>query len=147
MNAPADPAANTRRITYILVGGVILVLLVVALVAWNSNKETQAANQKADQLIATLNQAGLATPDKEQIVRVLGDDGGTVCADPKLALKKSIMYGLATNGAAGPGLRPVIADNRLVQAGVAVVKTYCPDELPEFPQTAEQFKTADLVNR
>jgi hypothetical protein len=147
MNAPADPTESTRRITYILVGGVILVLLVVALVAWNSNKETQAANQKADQLIATLEQAGLATPDKDQIVRVLGDDGGTVCADPELALKKTIMYGLATNGAAGPGLRPVIGDNRLVQAGVAVIKTYCPDELPEFPQTAEQFKTADLVNK
>jgi hypothetical protein len=135
MNAPADPAANTRRITYILVGGVILVLLVVALVAWNSNKETQAAQQKADQLIATLNQAGLPTPSKDQVVRVLGDDGGTVCADPNLALKKAIMYG------------PAIADNRLVQAGVAVIKTYCPQELPEFPQTAEQFKTADLVNR
>jgi hypothetical protein len=147
MNASTDPTESTRRITYILVGGVILVLLVVALVAWNSNKETQAANQKADQLIATLNQAGLATPDKDQIVRVLGDDGGTVCADPQLALKKTIMYGLATNGAAGPGLRPVIGDNRLVQAGVAVIKTYCPDELPEFPQTAEQFKTADLVNK
>jgi hypothetical protein len=147
MNAPADPAANTRRITYILVGGVILVLLIVALVAFNSNKETEAANQKADQLIATLEQAGLATPDKDQIVRVLGDDGGTVCADPQLALKKSIMYGLATNGAAGPGLRPVIGDNRLVQAGLAVIKTYCPDELPDFPQTAEQFKTADLVNK
>jgi hypothetical protein len=58
----------------------------------------------------------------------------------------AIKYGLATNGAAGPGLRPVIADNPLVQVGLAVVKTYCPQELPEFPQTAEQFKTADLVN-
>ena len=147
MNAPADPAANTRRITYILVGGVILVLLVVALVAWNSNKETQAAQQKADQLNVALAQAGLPTPSTDQVVRVLGDDGGTVCADPNLALKKAIMYGPATNGAAGPGLRPVIADNRLVQAGLAVVKTYCPDELPDFPQTSEQFKTADLVNR
>jgi hypothetical protein len=146
MNASADPTESTRRITYIVVGGFIVVLLVVALVAWNSNKETQAANQKADQLIATLNQAGLPAPDKDQVVRVLGDDGGTVCADPELALKKSIMYGLATNGAAGPGLRPVIGDNRLVQVGVAVVKTYCPQELPQFPQTAEQFKTADLVN-
>jgi hypothetical protein len=146
MNASADPTESTRRITYILVGGVLLVLLVVALVAWNSNKETQAANQKADQLIATLNQAGLPTPDKDQVVRVLGDDGGTVCADPELALKKAIMYGLATNGAAGPGLRPVIGDNLLTQAGLAVIKTYCPDQLPDFPQTAEQFKTADLVN-
>jgi len=147
MNTPADPTESTRRITYILVGGVIVVLAVVALVAWNSNKETQAAQQKADQLIATLNQAGLPTPDKDQVVRVLGDDGGTVCAVPKLALKRAIMYGLATNGAAGPGLRPVIADNRLVQAGLAVIKTYCPDQLPDFPQAAEQFKTADLVDR
>ena len=147
MNTSTDTTANTRRTTYIVIGAVFLVLLIVALIAFNSNKETQAANQKADQLIATLNQAGLPTPSKDQVVRVLGDDGGTVCADPNLALKKAIMYGLATNGAAGPGLRPVIADKRLVQAGLAVVKTYCPDELPDFPQTAEQFKTADLVNR
>ena len=106
-----------------------------------------AAEQKADQLIATLGQAGLRAPPKDQLVRVLGDDGGVVCDDPQLALKKTIMSGLATNGAAGPGLRPVIADNRLVQAGLAVVKTYCPDELADFPQTADQFKTADLVNQ
>ena len=147
MNTPADPTGNTRRTTYIVIGAVLLVLLIVALIAFNSNKETQAAEQKADQLIATLGQAGLRAPPKDQVVRVLGDDGGTVCADPSLALKKAIMYGLATNGAAGPGLRPVIADNRLVQAGLAVIKTYCPDELPDFPQTADQFKTADLVNR
>ena len=146
MNTSADPTESTRRITYFLVGGVILVLLVVALVAWNSNKETQAANQKADQLIATLNQAGLPTPDKDRVVQTLGDDGGTVCADPELALKKAIMYGLATNGAAGPGLRPVIADNRLVKGALGVIKTYCPDELPELTKTADQFKTADLVN-
>ena len=119
MNTSADTTQSTRRATYIVVGGVILVLLVVALVAWNSNNQTQAANQKADQLIATLGQAGLRAPDKDQVVRVLGDDGGVVCDDPKLALKKAIMSGLATNGAAGPGLRPVIADNRLVQAGLA----------------------------
>jgi hypothetical protein len=147
MNASADMTKNTRRITYFLVGGIILVLCVVGLVAYNSNKETQAAEQKADQLLATLEQAGLPTPSRDQVVRVLGDDGGTVCADPNLALKKAIMYGLATNGAAGPGLRPVVADNLLVQAGVAVIRTYCPEELPEFPQTAEQLKTANLVNR
>jgi hypothetical protein len=146
MNTSADTTQNTRRTTYIVIGAVFLVLLIVALIAFNSNKETQAAEQKADQLIATLNQAGLRAPPKDQVVRVLGDDGGVVCDDPNLALKKTIMYGLATNGAAGPGLRPIIADNRLVQAGLAVVKTYCPDELPEFPQTAKQFKTADLVN-
>jgi len=57
------------------------------------------------------------------------------------------MFGLATNGAAGPGVRPIIADNLLVQGELAVIKTYCPEELPEFTKTAEQFKTADLTNR
>jgi hypothetical protein len=146
VNASADTTRNTRRITYIVVGGVILVLCVVGLVAWVSKQETQAAQQKADQLIATLEQAGMPAPSKDQLVQVLGDDGGTVCADPDLALRKSIMYGLATNGAAGPGLRPVIGDNRLVQVGLAVIEIYCPGELPEFAQTAEQLKTADLVN-
>ena len=146
MNTSTDTTKSTRRTTYIVIGAVLLVLLIVALIAFNSNKETQAAEQKADQLIATLGQAGLPTPPKDQVVRVLGDDGGTVCADPELALKKAIMYGLATNGAAGPGLRPVIADNRLVQGALAVIKTYCPDELPELTKTADQFKTADLVN-
>ena len=146
MNASADPAERTRRVTYFLVGGALVVLLVVALVAWNSNKEAQAAEQKADQLIATLGQAGLRAPAKDQVVRVLGDDGGTVCADPELALKKSIMFGLATNGAAGPGLRPVIGDARLAKGTLAVIKTYCPDELSEFTKSIEQFKTADLVN-
>ena len=146
MNTPADTTESTRRTTYIVIGAVLLVLLIVALIAFNSNKETQAAEQKADQLIATLGQAGLRAPPKDQVVRVLGDDGGVVCDDPNLALKKTIMYGLATNGAAGPGLRPVIADNRLVQGALAVIKTYCPDELPELTKTADQFKTADLVN-
>jgi hypothetical protein len=147
MNASVDTTENTRRITYFLVGGVILVLCVVGLVAFNSNKETAAAETKADQLITTLGAAGLPAPSKEQIVRVLGDDGGVVCADPTLALKKAIMFGLLTNGAAGPGIRPIIADNLLVQGELAVIKTYCPDELPAFTKTAEQLKTADLGNR
>jgi hypothetical protein len=147
MNSSADTTAPTRRATYIVIGGVLLVLGIVALIAFNANNQTQAAEEKADQLIATLGQAGLRAPPKDQVVRVLGDDGGVVCADPTLALKKAIMFGLATNGAAGPGVRPIIADNLLVQGELAVIKTYCPQELPEFTKTADQFKTADLVNQ
>ncbi|HKP99906.1 MAG TPA: hypothetical protein VJ735_06205 [Actinomycetes bacterium] len=146
MNTSTDTTGSTRRTTYIVIGAVFVVLLIVALIAFNSNKETQAAQQKADQLIATLGQTGLPAPSTDQVVRVLGDDGGVVCADPSLALKKAIMYGLATNGAAGPGIRPIIADSNMVQGVLAVVKTYCPDELSEFTKTADQFKTADLVS-
>jgi hypothetical protein len=61
---------------------VLLVLGIVALIAFNANNQTQAAEQKADQLIATLGQAGLRASPKDQVVRVLGDDGGVVCDDP-----------------------------------------------------------------
>jgi hypothetical protein len=39
------------------------------------------------------------------VVRVLGDDGGAICDDPNSSLKKAILYGQLTNGAAGPGIR------------------------------------------
>jgi hypothetical protein len=141
-----DSAAGIRRVTYFLVGGIILVLVVVGLVAFRSARSTQAAEQKADQLIAALDQAGLPTPTKDQVVRVLGDDGGAICADPNSALKQAILHGQLVNGAAGPGIRPVIADNRVVQGELAVLEIYCPDELPEFTQFAGDLNLDDVVN-
>lgn len=77
---------------------------------------------------------------------MLGDDGGAVCADPNSALKKAILYGQLTNGAAGPGIRPVIADHRVVKGELLIIGIYCPDELPEFTKTAEDLKLDDVVN-
>jgi hypothetical protein len=145
MNASTDTTERTRRITYIVVGVALVVLLIVGLVAYNSSKETQAAQQKADQFIAALAKAGVPAPSKDQVVRVLGDDGGAVCADPNSSLKKAILYGQLTNGAAGPGIRPVIADNRVVRGELLIIGIYCPDQLPEFTKTANDLKLADLV--
>jgi Tfp pilus assembly protein FimT len=146
MTVSADTTQKTRRTTYIVVGAVILVLLIVALIVFSSAKESQAAQQKADQLIAAINQAGLPAPTQDQVVRVLGDDGGAVCADPNSALNKAILYGQLTNGAAGPGIRPVIADNRVVRGELLVIGIYCPDQLPEFTKTANDLKLDDVVN-
>jgi Tfp pilus assembly protein FimT len=125
---------------------VLLVLLIVALIAFSSARSTAQAQEKADQLIATLDQAGLPTPSKDQVVRVLGDDGGAICDDPNSALKKAILYGQLVNGAAGPGIRPVIADNRVVQGELAVIKTYCPDQAPEFTEFIDALKLDNVVN-
>ena len=47
------------------------------------------ANDKADQLIAALEDAGAQhVPTKDQIVRVLGADGGAICDDPNDALRQ-----------------------------------------------------------
>jgi Tfp pilus assembly protein FimT len=140
-----DSPGRTRRTIYIVVGVVVLVLAVIGLISFHSGKETAEAEAKADQLSAALGAAGAPVPSKEQIVRVLGDDGGAVCDNPNSALKKATLYGQLTNGAAGPGIRPVIADTRVVQGELLVLKIYCPDQLPEFRELVGSLKLADLL--
>ena len=132
-----------HRTMYIVLGTVFVVLLVVGLVVYRSAKANEAAKQKADQLIAALHAAGLPAPSQEQITRVLGDDGGAVCADPDSALKRAQLYSQIANGAGGPGTRPVIGDDDLVRGELEVIRIYCPDELPSFQRFSDDLKTAD----
>ena len=86
-----------------------------------------------------------AVPSQEQIVGVLGDDGGALCKDPASALRKSILFSQLTNGAAGPGIRPVIADSKVFKGQLLVIQIYCPDQLPRFQQMVEKLKTAPVA--
>jgi hypothetical protein len=143
---PADAQKGRRMITYIVVGTVILGLLVVGLLVFHSARRTQVAEAKADQFIAALNKAGLPAPSKDQVVGVLGADGGAVCDDPSSSLKKAILYGELTNGAAGPGIRPVIADHRVVKGELLIIGIYCPDKLPNFTKVVDGLKLENTVN-
>jgi Tfp pilus assembly protein FimT len=129
-----EPTHREHRTMYIVVAAAFVVLLVIALLTHRSKESTEQAQQKANQLIAALSQAGLSAPSQEQIVTVLGDDGGAVCDNPAGALRESILLGQLVNGAAGPGMRPVIADNRVVKGELAIIKVYCPDQLPGFQE-------------
>jgi len=100
---------KSRVTTYIVLGVAFLLLTGVCLLSFRTARESQQADQKADQLIAELTSAGARAPSKDQIVSVLGDDGGAVCAAPADALSRGVLNGQMTNGAAGPGQRPVIA--------------------------------------
>jgi Tfp pilus assembly protein FimT len=134
-----------RRIVYAVVAGALALLLVVALIFYRAGEANQEAQDKANQLIAALEEAGVPAPSQEQIVGVLGDDGGALCNDPASALRKSILFGHLTNGAAGPGIRPVIVDSRVFRGQLLVIQIYCPDELPEFQQMVEELKTAGVA--
>jgi len=123
----------------------LAVLVVIALITFHGAKESRQAEDKADQLITALEDAGARTPDKDQVVRVLGDDGGATCADPNKALSRATLHALLTNGAAGPGMRPVIADSRVVKGQLLIIKTYCPDELDDFKAHVEDFKTDNVA--
>jgi Tfp pilus assembly protein FimT len=130
-----------RSITYIVAMILLVVLAVIALLTFRSARETQQSLAKADQLIAAIESAGGTAPSREQIARVLGDDGGAVCANPNSALSRATFLSQLTNGTTGPGNRPVIANARIAIGEVAIIKVYCPDQLAEFQQFINGLKT------
>ena len=139
-----DMESSTKRgrsVVYIVAMILLVVFAVTALVMFRHARETQQSLAKADQLIATIEAAGGTPPSREQIARVLGDDGGAVCANPNNALSRATLQGQLTNGATGPGNRPVIANARIAIGELAILKVYCPDQLAEFQEYINDLKT------
>jgi hypothetical protein len=136
---------RTRIITYGVLAVAVVILTVAGLLIYQSGEESRDADAKADQLISQLQEFGLRTPSKEQIVRVLGDDGGAVCANPDNALTRAALAAQLVNGAGGPGTRPVIADTRFLQGELAIISVYCPDQVQKFQEYKDSLKTADVA--
>jgi type II secretory pathway pseudopilin PulG len=130
-----------RSVIYIVSMILLVIFAVVALLNFRSARETQQSLAKADQLIAEINAAGGTAPSREQIARVLGDDGGAVCANPNDALSRATFHSQLTNGATGPGNRPVIANDRIAKGELAIIKIYCPDKLADFQQFIDGLNT------
>ncbi|MEU8816623.1 hypothetical protein [Actinoplanes sp. NPDC048796] len=143
MNVSVQHKSNT--VTYIVLGIVFLVLFGTALFAFSSAHESRQAQEKAQELQSQLSAAGMRVPPTDQIVRVLGDDGGAVCDNPGNALRRATLYGLLTNGAAGPGQRPVIADNKAVQGQLMIIKVYCPQYVEDFQKVIDDLKLDDVA--
>jgi hypothetical protein len=145
MTLSVDNPTRTRRTTYVVLAVIFLLLTVTALLVFRAAKSSAAANDKADQLISALGAAGLPAPSKEQVVRVLGDDGGAVCANPGSALTRASLYSQLTNGTGGPGQRPVIAADNVVRGELEIIRIYCPEELSSFQKFVDDLKTADVT--
>jgi hypothetical protein len=142
MTTPAESSTRRGRFfLYGLIAALGVILVIIAMATWRTAKSDQQAQAKADQLIAALNVVGARTPSHEQVIRVLADDGGAVCAGPNEALRKAAFLAGLSNGAGGPGSRPVIADTRFVRAETLVISIYCPGELPEFQQFVAGLET------
>ncbi|MFE4228808.1 hypothetical protein ACFRJ8_13065 [Arthrobacter sp. NPDC056886] len=132
---------RSRSIVYIVSVILLVLFAVTALVMFRHARETQQSLAKADQLIAEIDAAGGTAPSREQIARVLGDDGGAVCANPNDALSRATFHSQLTNGATGPGSRPVIANGRVAKGELAIIKIYCPDKLADFQQFIDGLNT------
>jgi Tfp pilus assembly protein FimT len=121
-----------RSTIYVVITVLLVAAAVAAMIMFSSARETREAEEKADELSAAIEDAGATAPSRDQIVRVLGDDGGAVCENPSDSLSKAILLSQLANGAAGPGSRPVIADRKVVHGQLLIIEVYCPEELDDF---------------
>ena len=147
MTTTVEPSTGRQRSIMYITSIVLLVALMVGgLFAFRSARESQRAAEKADELIAALEDQGARVPSRDAIIGVFGDDGGAICAaDPGTGLVKAILFSELTNGAAGPGMRPVIADSRVVRGSLLVIQTYCPDKLGDIQQIVDDLDLDDEV--
>ncbi|HKD97878.1 MAG TPA: hypothetical protein VKB69_09780 [Micromonosporaceae bacterium] len=146
LSLDVDPKRK-RVVTWIVLGAIFLILLIIALAVFRSAKNNVQASNKADQLITALQKAGLPQPSKDQIVRVMGTDGGAICHDPDAGLTQAQLQAQLDNGAAGPGMRPTLSDQQVVQGELLALGVYCPEQLAEFTnQIKNNYKFADVIN-
>jgi hypothetical protein len=121
------------------------VVTLAGVLAFSRGVNDAQAQNKANELIDALTEVGARTPDVDQVARVLGDDGGATCENPNEALSRAVLLSQLTNGATGPGQRPVIADSRVVQGQLLIIQIYCPDELDDFKDFVGDLKTDDVA--
>ncbi len=133
------------RAIYWILGGVLVVLCVVGLITYSGERETQQAQEKAQELTQKLESVGLQAPDEDILVRTLGSDGGNVCDNPASALGRANLLAQLTNGASHVGQRPVIVDRRTLRGEALILETYCPDVLDDYREKFDDLKTDNVL--
>jgi hypothetical protein len=137
---------SEHRFIYLGSALLLVALLVAGLIGFGQAGTSVSANDKANRLATQLEAAGYPVPDHGVIVRTLGTDGGLLCTDPGNTLVVSQAKIALSNGAGGPGQRPVISDDVAINAAELAVSVYCPDQLGAFKKAYGNLKYADTVD-
>jgi len=132
-----------RKTVYVVVGLVLGVLLLAGYLLFRSARSNVEAEEKANILITRLVQEGARTPSQEQLVRLFGTDGGSICADPDAAFARATSEGGISGG--GPGTRPVLPESALIRGQLLVVEVYCPEKLAGFKNFLNQQGFSDVT--
>lgn len=111
-----------RVVVYLVVGVLLGVLLLAGYLLSRAARANAEAEAKADHLIARLAQEGARAPTRSGLVRLLGTNGGAVCADPAAALARA-------TSANGIATRLVLPRETVVRVQQLVVEVYCPEKL------------------
>ncbi|MEU9077652.1 hypothetical protein ACFYUY_08280 [Kitasatospora sp. NPDC004745] len=143
-----SPTRMASEHRWIYIGSIVVLvgLVVAGLLTYTQQRATNEAHRKANQLSDALVADGYPALDTGNTALVLGTDGGPVCTDPNSALKQGLWRVHLANGAGGPGMRPVVVDGRVLQAGAEVIKVYCPDKLAGYQEQIDALKTSDVIN-
>ena len=137
---------RTHRILYLILGAAFVVLTAVAAIAYHQARADQQDLGKAKELQARFTAAGLPLPmDLNDIARMFRGDGGAVCANPDSALQQARWQQDMSNGADGPGQRPIISDRDIALADTLIIDTYCPSKLPDFRSKINNLKLDDTA--
>ncbi|MGX2995829.1 hypothetical protein JNUCC64_16325 [Streptomyces sp. JNUCC 64] len=144
-----SPTRFASQHKWIYIGAVLLLaaLVVIGIIQYETVRTTNQATKKANQLADLLEADGFRRPDPAAVARALGTDGGIVCEDPDSALKSALWKVNLSNGATGPGQRPVISDRQVVEAEAIVLGVYCPEQLKQIQDRIDDLKTSDTVRR
>ncbi|AYF73312.1 hypothetical protein D7D52_04910 [Nocardia yunnanensis] len=136
---------RARRLVYLSVAVVLVALAIAGVIIFKREHSSDDALHKAQVLQSRLLAAGFDSPDPQVIADSLGEDGGLVCSDPSSPLIKARYAASISNGAAGPGSRPVIADTDVFTATSLAIETYCPDKLAAYLETTGHLEKGDTL--
>jgi hypothetical protein len=144
-DAAASPAKGQHLWLYVVLGAAATGLAIWGVTAYRGHEATQEADAKAAQLQDGFKAAGLPTyADTRDIARTLGSDGGAVCESPE-RIAQSLLKQQLSNGAGGPGQRPVTVARQTVHGELLILQTYCPEKAPAFQKFVNGLDYADVV--
>lgn len=140
-----DVPFRKRRIIYVISAVILGLIAIFGIVVFTQTSQDLDATVKAEQLHGLLLDAGLPAPEVNVLADSLGRDGGFVCQDPSSPLIKARYQSSISNGATGPGSRPVIGDRDTVTAVELTIATYCPDRLGDYLERVQDMKFEDTT--
>jgi hypothetical protein len=86
-------------------------------------------------------------PDTGVIRDSRGRDGGLICQAPSSPLIRARYRSAISNGASGPGNRPVIADRDVVATTGLAIEACCPGNLPAHLRQVDTLKLGDTTRK
>ena len=149
MRTRGRAGAHANRFVSTVAWALLVVSIVIGLVTLRLRPGHPAGQDKADEFIAALDDAGLTAPPTRTRSPACSATTAARLRRPRTsALRQAITYTQLANGAAGPGMRPIIADRPVsCRASCSIIQIYCPDELEDFQEFVDDLKSDDVTER